>query len=378
MNYPEISFLINFHSWIFGISIVISLFVITILIICIYILAYLYIVNKRESKFDRWKFISDTLIRKSIFFEEDESASSGNLLLKVLEVNTFPIPDRVKKLLQNSHFKHVLITDLIAARQNMTGAAGQNLKNLFKQLELDKEVILMIKSNSWYLKAAGIQYLGVMEMVEHMNLILPYINNERGLIRVEAQNTVVKFSGFEGLRFLDSAAFLITEWQQIKLLEELSQLPGENFTGIDKWLKSSNYSVVIFALKLARNYFRFELYDNVISCLRHKNDEVRRQAILAAKELQTAATASDLIKFYGLENEKNKLAIIKVLEDVGTDAEFSFLTAILDEASNQLKMAAAKAIAAIGDNGMETLESYPNADRYPYNQIISQVKAEMK
>mgnify|MGYP000179098072 CR=1 FL=1 len=108
-----------------------ALFVIIIVVLCIYILTYLYIVNNRESKFERWKFISDTLIRKSIFFEEDESASSGNLLLKVLEVNTFPIPDRVKKLLQNSHFKHVLIRDLIAARQNMTGAAGQNLKNLF-------------------------------------------------------------------------------------------------------------------------------------------------------------------------------------------------------------------------------------------------------
>jgi hypothetical protein len=260
----------------------------------------------------------------------------------------------------------------------MTGAAAENLKNLFKQLELDKEAVSMIKGSSWYLKASGIQYLGVMEMIEHKKLILPYINNGRGLIRVEAQNTIVKFNGFEGLRFLDSASFPITEWQQIKLLEELSQLPGENFTGIDKWLKSSNETVVIFALKLARNYFRFELYENVINCLEHRNDEVRRQAILAAKELQTEATAADLLKNYSSENEKNKLAIIKVLEDVGTDSEFSFLIGVFDKSSNQLKMAAAKALAANGDVGLEKLESYPKADRFPYNEIINQVKAEKK
>ncbi len=377
MNQFEINGLFHLLSGLPGLGIITLVFTISIIGLCIYILAYLYIVNRRASKFERWKFLADTLIRNAIFFEEDEHAISETSLLKVSEVHTFPIPERVKKILTNPHFRYLIIKELIAARQNMSGAAATNLANLFKQLELDKDSVKMIKSNSWYLKASGIQYLGIMEMVEYKNLIFPYINNIRGLVRVEAQNAIVKFSGFEGLRFLDHASFPITEWQQVKLLEELSQLPGENFTGIDKWLRSANDTVVIFALKLARNYFRFELYDDVIGCLEHDNPEVRRHAILAAKELQTFTTASDLIKFYEFENERNKLAIIHVLEDLRSDTEMPFLFNVFDTENNQLKVAAAKAIAAIA-NGLEQLESQETSGAYPYNEIIRQVKSEKK
>ncbi len=368
-----------------------SAFVFFILALCVYIVVYLNIYNLRASKFERWKFLADTLIRNAIFFEEDESASSSHSLLKVLEVNSFPIPDRVRKLLVNPHFRNLLIRELIAAKQNMSGQAALNLKNLFRQLQLNRDVVNMVESKSWHLKASGIQYMGAMEMREHKNIIIPHTNSRRGLIRVEAQNTIVKFSGFQGLRFLDDAPFVITEWQQIKLLEELSQLPAENFTGIDNWLKSANDSVVIFALKLARNYFRFELYDNVKSCLGHEKSEVRRQAILTIKELQTADSAADLLRFYESETEENKLEIIKVLQDVGTEAEIPFLMKVLNEEINKLKLAAAKAIVAIGDAGLAVavvwkncrgclavLESYSNAQAFPFNQIIRQVKAERK
>lgn len=360
-----------------ALGIITLVFAISIGLLCIYILTSLYTGNKRASKFERWKFLADTLIRNAIFFEEDESAASATSILKVLKVHTFPIPERVKKLLVNPHFRVLIIKELIAARQNMSGAAAINLKNLFKQLNLHNDAVDMINSNSWYLKASGIQYLGIMEMAEYKDMIFPYANNKRGLVRVEAQNAIVKFSGFEGLRFLDQASFPLTEWQQIKLLEELANLPGENFTGIDKWLASSNDSVVIFALKLARNYFRFELYDNVIACLNHKNPEVRRHAILAAKELQTFTTASDLVKNYEYESERNKLAIIYVLEDLRSDDKVPFLISVFKTESNQLKIAAAKAISAIS-GALEQLEADDISAQSPYFEIIKQVKSEKK
>ncbi|SKB31187.1 HEAT repeat domain-containing protein [Daejeonella lutea] len=360
-----------------GLGIITIIFTISIIALGFYILTYLFIVNKRDSKLERWKFLADTLIRNAIFFEEDQSASSATSLLKVLEVNIFPIPERVKKILPDPHFRQLMMRELIAAKQNMTGAASVNLKNLFRQLELDQDALEMVRSNSWYLKASGIQYLGIMEMAEHKNLVMPFTNSKSGLVRVEAQNAILKFSGFDGLRFLDDASFPITEWQQIKILEELAQLPTEHFTGIEKWLKSSNDTVVIFALKLARNYFRFELYDHVISCLNHANPEVRYNAILAAKQLQTETTASDILKFYEFDTERNQLAIIRVLEDLRSENNLPFLLNVFLEESNQLKIAAAKAIVAI-ENGVEQLELQISSNQYPYNEIIRQVKTERK
>ncbi|HAL81944.1 MAG TPA: hypothetical protein DCO83_06705 [Mucilaginibacter sp.] len=38
----------------------------------IYILFYLYFKNKYEKKYDKWRLISDLLIRKAVFYDDEE------------------------------------------------------------------------------------------------------------------------------------------------------------------------------------------------------------------------------------------------------------------------------------------------------------------
>ena len=349
------------------------LFCLLILVLCAFIILYLNIRNRQEAKFTRWKFISDNLIRSAIFFEEEENIDSGKTILKTQYI---PLPGRFKKLLPDFHFRKLLTKELLTAKQNMSGTAASNLRILYKQLGLDEDALKMINSRSWYLKASGIQQLEIMDLSEYKDKISKYTNNKRGLVRVEAQNAIVKFNGFEGLHFLDHATYQISEWQQIKLLEELSRLPVENFPGIDIWLSSKNDSVVTFALKLAREYNRFELYDKVFICLKHLNPKVREQAISTLKELQTENTANHLVEIYNDETHRNKIAIIKALEDVGTNLEITFLLGLLDSENNQVKIAAARALASIGSEGLLQLQSYEKANDYPYKNIIDQIKAE--
>lgn len=345
--------------------------------LCFFILIHLYIINRRESNFKRWKYISDTLIRQAIFFEEDvEDLHSGNSLLKILEVGHFSISDRLKKLLPDPYFRKLLTAELLSAKQNMSGTAASNLKDLFRQLKLDNDAYKMLDSRSWNIKAIGIQQFGIMEMNETPGKILKYTDNERGLIRVEAQNTLLKFYGFEGLRFLDHATYPISEWQQIKMLEELAQLPTENFTGIEKWLKSENDTVVIFALKLAKVYHRFELYEDIMACFKHKNPDVRFQAILATRELQKEDTANDLITYFNKETERNKIAIVNVLADTGSSLQIPFLLTLLNTGNNTLTISAANSLASIGIDGLAALRSHPQAKNYPLDQIIKQIEAE--
>ncbi len=376
MDNLDLTFLIDFLSGFSLFGILTAFFSFLCLVLIIYILIYLFKVNQRKTNYERWKFISDTLIRSAIFFDDDEGTKTENTAPKIFDYNLLPLPGRLKKLLPNSHFRKLLTKELINAKQNMSGTASLNLKTLFKQLKLDQDALMMINSNSWYLKAFGIQQLGQMEMIEYQDKIFGFTNNKRGLLRVEAQNAIVKFSGFEGLRFLDNAEYPITEWQQIKLLEELSQLPSENFTGIDKWLGSENDSVVIFALKLTGNYFRFELYDRVVLCLRHINPEVRRQAIMVVKELPNENTASDLIEGYQNEISRNKVLIIKAIGEVGTNDQIKFLLELLEDESNKIKIAASRSLASIGDSGFRALLFYSGANEYPYNEIICQIKSE--
>jgi len=349
-----------------------------IIILCLFIIIYQRQLRNREANTGRWDFIADHMIRSAIFFEADEPVEPDKVFEQIISTQKFTVPGRLQKLLKNSHFRKLLSGKLVAAKRNMTGGASDNLTQLYKQLDLDKRAIEMLDSSSWYLKALALQQLGIMGLQEYEEKIFGYVNHKRGLIRVEAQNAILKFQGFGGLRFLDTASYPITEWQQIKLLDELSQLPNEHFTGIDVWLSSTNDTVILFALKLVKTYHRFELYDQVKECLNHTNPHVRRQAIWVLKELPNHETASDLITVYPAENTRNQITILHVLESVSTGSEISFLSGLLDDESDEIKFNTVRTLASLGAEGMEVVMQHPMSDKFPLNQIIAQIKEELR
>ncbi len=347
-----------------------------ILLLCSFILIRQNTLRRREAKLSRWTFIIDHIIRDAIFFEginDKDPVSNAN---HIIEANKPNISERLKRLLPDRHFRLILTAKLVRAKRNMSGVASENLTQLFRQLKLDKRALMMLDDSSWYMQASAIQQLSTMELSEYKEKIFEYINHKRALVRIEAQNAVLKFYGFEGLRFLDQVSYPITEWQQIKLLDELSHLPPENFTGFDIWLNSENVSVVIFALKLVRIYQKFEPYDQVLECLKHANPEVRRQAIHVLQDLPNDQTASVLISIFPDETARNRIAILRVLESVSTGSDISFLLGLLDDSSNEIKVSSARTLASLGNDGMEALQLHRLADEYPLNQIIAQIREE--
>ena len=287
------------------------LFSCLIALLFLYILIYQGVLRARKKKLDRWNALADSVIYKVIFHEDDNPDSDQTSeLLDIISRTDIRIPKGLTLHLSNKSFRKILIQKLIAVKLNMSGAASANLTRLFRQFKFDRQILKMLNSSSWYKMASAIQQIGIMELDEYKQRLFEFVDHERGLIRVEAQNAILKFYGFEGLRFLDKATYPITEWQQIKLLDQLASLHTENFTGIDIWLESKNDTIVLFALKLVKNYHRFELYDQIVACLRHKNPMVRQQAIIVLKELPSEQSAAILIDIYFSETANNQLILL--------------------------------------------------------------------
>jgi hypothetical protein len=331
-----------------------------------YMFFYMYFKSKHEKKHDRWRLISDLLIRKAVFYDDEE----------VQAETTIPVTARAEKLMRNKHFRKLLTGEILSAKKNITGIAADNLKHLYQQLKLDKYALKNLKSRQWHIKATAIQELTVMEMKELLTLLYPYTNNENELVRMEAQTAIVQFCGFDGLKFLDIITYPISEWQQIKLLQQLSQVPPV-YVSIDDWLKSPNNSVVIFALKFARSYNRFELHDIIIPCLDHSDPNVRTQAVRYLYEIYTDETSDHFISRFLKESLKQQLTMIKAMQNVGTDKDIPFLLSLLDEDSNEMKLCAARALAHIGKNALVSLEDYAETAGYPMNEMLTQIKGEL-
>ncbi|MGN6394825.1 MAG: HEAT repeat domain-containing protein [Mucilaginibacter sp.] len=338
-----------------------------ILALIVFILITMYIRNRRSGKLKKWKLMANLLIRKAIFFEDDGDNNK-----------TIQLTERTHQLLNaDPHFRELLTGELLNARKNISGTSAGNLKQLYLQLGLQNFAVERLKSLKWYIKAQAIQELAVMGIKEQITHIYRFTNHAKELVRMEAQMAVVKLYGFEGLRFLDVVSYPITEWQQIRLLHELSHTPAENFSGIEKWLKSENKTVIVFALKLARDYHRFELYHAITACLPDHDPDVRLQAIITLGELYRDDTAALLIGRLLKEDIKHQLAIVKVLKNIAAEQDMPVLLDLLNTANPQLQLGVARSLAGLGPEGMKALQHHPLAHKHPLDQIINQIKSEV-
>lgn len=342
-------------------------FLILVLILIGVIFISMYFKIRRAARTQKWKIMADLLIRKAIFFEEDPLVPSVPI----------PVTPRTFKLLNSPQFRKVLTGELINAKKSVSGESAGNLVKLYLQLDLQKHALSSLKEGKWYVKARVIQELSIMERKEHLTKIYRFTNDPNDLLRMEAQVAIVRLYGFEGLRFLDVVSYPLSEWQQISLLHELSQLSDENFSGVEKWLLSGNKSVVVFALKLARIYYRFELHDPICRCLDDTDENVRYQAVLTLGEIYTDQTSAILIEKFAQEVQRLKMAILTVIQKTGTPADIPFLLEQLCSEDVELKAVTCRALMKIGPEGILGLKTSGESRRYPLAAIIAQLEGEV-
>ncbi|HWZ16725.1 MAG TPA: HEAT repeat domain-containing protein [Mucilaginibacter sp.] len=328
-------------------------------------LIFLYNKSINEKQHEKWRLIAGLLIRKAVFHDNEDNPDA-----------TVPLTARAESLMHNRHFRQLVTEELITTKKSLAGMASENLKHLYQQLQLDKYALTNLKSPQWYVKAKAIQELTLMELKDVLPKLYRYTNNKNELVRMEAQSATVQFYGFEGLRFLNVITYPISEWQQIKLLQQLSQAAPVDVS-IDTWLRSKNSSVAVFALKLARSYHWFQWHDTILACLEHPEANVRLQAIDCLCEIYTDKTAAILKSRFWQEELEIQLAIVKALRSIGTEDDAPFLVSLLAYDNNEMKIYAARAVTHISKNGLELIGISASASGYPLNEILAQIKGEL-
>ena len=289
------------------------------------------------------------------------------------------IPQKFRRIIKNRIGRQFVIDELIACKKNFTGITAKNIVALYEELGLKEYSFQKLGSLEWHIKARGIQELYLMDQSDTLKRIYKNTNNKHELVRMEAQIGVLHITGFDGLRFLDVISYPITEWQQIKLLEELghSKMTERSGKAIPGWLQSTNNTVVQFALKLADEYQQLELHEAIADCLRHPDEVVRSQAIKTLVRIANEGTPSRLAAHFAGETFANKLLILDCLGKIAATDETSFLTGLLNEESNLIRLKAARALALSSGEGLAILARKSEEQPQTYQEIYLHVKAEM-
>lgn len=286
------------------------------------------------------------------------------------------VPENFLFIFEKSEARQLLTDELVRNKSSFLGSVSDNIIKLYYHLGLNIDSIIKLQNKHSHIQCQGIHELCVMEQKDQLQKVYRLTNSKNKDVRIEAQTAVLQWYGFKGLRFLDVVSYPITEFQQLKLLELLRQLPFSSMPMLGKWLQSKNETVVNFALKLAQHYTQVVVKSQVEQCLYHSNEDVRVQAVKTLAVIGDAATATLLTHAYQKEKFTNRLNILKQLPKIASDDQRDFLVVQLNEGHEYLKLASAKVLAKCTSKGMDILEAKSYVDPIPYNDIYLHIKSE--
>lgn len=317
------------------------------------------------------------LKKKSFFFKDKIKKSLelwiSHVILSEDEDEEIHIPEKFTKMFRNPVARQYAIDHLIINKKVFSGAVADNIRNLYEKLGFKNDSLKKLGSKLWYTKAKGIQELSLMDQNDQLISIYRLTNSRNDLVRNEAQNAIIKWSGFNGLRFLDVVTYDISEWQQIQLLEYLKLFTQQDMPKLPKWLSSNNNSVILFALKLAEVYQQFGVKEKVEKTLLHTDEKIRIQAVNTLARIGDGGSADCIISRYDHETIVNQLNILEKLPLLAEEKHLSFLQEQLKNENDFIKLSAAKALGTM--HHLELVQQIATSQPDPYEQIYKHVKA---
>jgi hypothetical protein len=290
---------------------------------------------------------------------------SGNEDGEEISDTQLSIIEKLKTCIQKRS-KRKLITSLLYDLMNqVSGEMSKSIKTLYFKSGLISFALSKLKSKRWDVLAKGIVELRRFRVEEVHADISKFINHPRSEVRNEAKLYMVNLFLFDGLSFLDNLEIPLSEWSQIQLLETLHRFDNQQICDIKPWLKSSNNSVVMFALKLAQVYNQFEVKDVLMELLSHNDKKIRVKTIEVLSQLY-GFEAKEMLKtnFNNLSLEE-QISFFGLLEKLAATEDEPFIEKHLFHKNFEVQLLALKILKSIN------IDRFMGLRKLPINEMDS-------
>jgi hypothetical protein len=215
---------------------------------------------------------------------------------------------------QESTFRNLFLERLVASEKKFSGGAQEEIKKIFTDYNLENEALKKIEQKKPHLIAEGIQELTAMKIETAVPKIMPFLTHPSSQVYQEAQYAMVVFKGFQGLHFLNDFTYIISDWQQLRLLRSINLDPDQCQQVVNVWLDSQNTSVVIFALRLLRKFQMLPFYEKANGLLNHPAVDVRIETVKALQSLENPSTITEFKNIYEEQPVEVQIEILKAMK----------------------------------------------------------------
>ncbi|MFZ0281739.1 MAG: HEAT repeat domain-containing protein [Bacteroidales bacterium] len=282
-------------------------------------------------------------------------------------------PDIFRPIASDTYRRQALIDQMIDVSVNLKGDAEEKLGGLYLYLGLDGDSIKRAHDFRWHKKIKGFRELAFMNIKDANDEMYKALNSKNEILRMEAQIALVRLSDEEPMGFLFDLKRPFSLWEQITLHELIIQhdLPVPEFR---KFLKADNPTVVMFALRMIREFKQREAEDDVREALDHPSPEVRQIAVQVAGDLDMSSTLETMKRMYKNQDYHTCVEIIRAMAKMPDPSLMGFLKLVLDKEDDvQLQIEATKAIENNGEEGVRTLVKLMKSEYKNYNIIVRHV-----
>lgn len=297
------------------------------------------------------------MVSEFLFYEEDadKTQKSNYIALKI----------EIRDLLREDFNRKILVQILLDLRKDVSGDTQKQLFKLYRDLGLEKDAFKKLESWRWELVSKGILELTMMQVEEAYSFIVKFINDRRGTIRKQAEIATVTLKSDGISYFLDTTKYKISEWQQLKLLDVLRNNNDFEPPRFKAWLTSTNTHVVLFALRLIKYYNQNDASASLIELVKHKDRQVKQQAIDCIKEFHITEALPTLKGVFPKCTVDTKLGILGAIAELGDTSEIEFLQAVAQHEGNfSVKSKAVGAINTIAPESIMPTENIEHITAY--------------
>ena len=273
----------------------------------------------------------------------------------------------------DNYRRQVLIDQMIDVSVNLKGDESNRLFGLYKHLGLDRDSLARARDYRWHKKIKGFRELAHMGIQDANDIIRKALNSSNEILRMEAQIALVRLSNNDHFGFLSQMKRPFSLWEQITLHDLILQhnIPVPEFK---KWLTVSNDSVVLFALRMIREFKQTDAEEGIKDSLVHTSPAIRLLAVQVAGDLRLSSTLEIMKRMYKTQDYKTCLEIVKSMGKMPDTSMLGFLKLVLDKEDDvQLQIEATKSIEKMGEVGVKALVKIMKSEYKNYNIIVRHV-----
>jgi hypothetical protein len=315
---------------------------IIIIIAIVFLSIYLKIIRSylRNRSSEKAKFrqkYEDILVRYLYSsFDNQNTTTEQEVLAEILQNS-----------IKNSTKRHIIISILYDLMNEVSGEMSISIKKLYFKTGLINFPMAKLKDKNWYVIAKGIGELTRFNIVEVESIITQFINHPSTEVRNATQLYNVNLFRFKGLSFLNDLQAPLSEWVQIQLLETLQKFDDQQICDVQPWLKSTNDSVVSFALKLTKIYNQFEAKDTLIQLLSHKSKDIRVTTIEVLTHIYGIEAKEMLKANFNELSLAEQISFFELLEKLVVPSDEPFVEKHLFHKNFEIQLLALKILKSI-------------------------------